>query len=109
MLLSFVAGGAFVYISVSSSHIHDALERTHQVDIVNASCSGESKEMKQSLMQCFHTIETINFTVSNVGESKAHLLQLKDDIHEEIANLQLKNESLIPHTRWRPPVDAWNT
>ena len=109
MLLSFVAGGAFVYISVSSSHIHDALEQTHQMDIVNASCSGESEEMKQSLMQCFHTIEAINFTVSNVGKSKAHLLQLKNDIQEAIAILQLKNKSLIPHTRRRPPVDAWNT
>ena len=108
MLSSFVAGGAFVY-SISSSHYHDALEQTHQMDIVNASCSGESEEMKQSLLQCFHTIKAINVTVSNAGKSKAHLLQLKNGIRKEIASLQLKNESLIPHTRRRPPVDAWNT
>ena len=56
------------------------------MDIINASCSGETK---QSLMQCFHTIEAINFTVSNVRKSKAHLLQLMNDIQQVIATLQL--------------------
>ena len=110
MLLSFLAGGVFMYVSVCSSHYHDALEQKHQMDIVNTSCSGECEETKHSLLQCFHTIEAINFTVNNVGNSKAHLLQLKSDIKKEIATSYLKlNESLIPHTRRRPPVDAWNT
>ena len=100
-LLSFVAGGAFMYISarICSRHYHDALEQTHQMDIVNISCSGECEKTKQNLLQCFHTIEAINVTVSNAGKSKAHLLQLKSDIQREIATSYLKlNESLIPHT-----------
>ena len=109
VLLSFVAGGAFVYLSVCSSHYHDALEQTYQMNITNASCSDESEQTKQRLMQCFHTIAAINVTISTAGKSKAHLLQLKDDIQRDIATLQLKNESLIPHIRRRPPVDAWNT
>ena len=109
MLLSFVAGGAFVYISVCSSHYHKDLGQAHQVGIVNASCSGECEETQQSLTQCLHTIEVINSTVSHVGKSKAHLLQFKRDIQNEIATLHLKNASLIPHSRRRPPVDTWNT
>ena len=108
-VLSFVAGGAFVYISVCSSHYHKDLGQAHQVGIVNASCSGEYEETQQSLMQCLHTIEVINSTVSHVGKSKAHLLQLKSDIQNEIASLHLKDASLIPHSRRRPPVDTWNT
>ena len=109
MLLSFVAGGAFVYISVCSSHYHDALDQAHQMGIINASCSGECEETRQSLTQCLHTIEVINSTVSHVGKSKAHMLQLKSDIQNEIATSQLKNASFIPHTRRRPPVNSWNT
>ena len=107
MLLSFVAGGAFVYMSMCSNHYHDAVD---QVGIVNASCNAScSGETQQSLTQCLHTIKAINSTVNNVGKSKAHLLQLKSDIQNEIATSQLKNASLIPHSRRRPPVDTWNT
>ena len=67
------------------------------------------EETQQSLMQCLHTIEVINSTISHVGKSKAHLLQFKRDIQNEIATLHLKNASLIPHSRRRPPVDTWNT
>ena len=110
MLLSFVAGGAFVYVSVYSSHYHEDLGQAHQVGIVNASCSGECEEtQQQNLTQCLHIIEVINSTVSHVGKSKAHLLQLKSDIQNKIATLHLKNPSLIPHSRWRPPMDTWNT
>ena len=109
MLLSFLAGGAFVYISMCSSHYHEDLGQAHQVGIINASCSGECEETQRSLTQCLHTIEVINSTVSHVGKSKAHLLQLKSDIQNEIASLHLKDASLIPHSRRRPPVDTWNT
>ncbi len=109
MLLSFVAGGAFVYVSVCSSLYHDALNQTHLVEIINTSCSSECEETKQSLVQCSNTIEAINFTVSHAGKSKAHLLQMKSDVQNEIATSQLKNANLIPHTRRRPPVDTWNT
>ena len=109
VLLSFVAGGAFVYLSVCSSCYHDALEQIHHMDTVNVSCCDKCEETKRSLMQCFRIIEAINFTVSNVGNSRAHLLQLKNDIKNAIATLHFKNESLIPHTRRRPPVDTWNT
>lgn len=110
MLLSFAAGGAFVYASVCGRHCHYALEQTHEMDIINASCCGDCEEMKQKALQCFATIDSINITVSNVGKSKAHLLQLKSEIKNEIATLYPKlNESSIPHTRRRPPVDAWNT
>ncbi len=109
MLLSFMAGGALMYVSVCSSHYHDALNQTHLVEIVNTSCGSECEETKQSLVQCSNTIEAINFTVSRAGKSKAHLLQMKSDIQNKIATLQFKNASLIPHTRRRPPVDTWNT
>lgn len=107
MLLSFIAGGTFVYIY--SGHYHNAFEQAHQMDVTNASHIDKSQLMKQNLMHCFHTIEAINFTISTTGKSRAHLLQLKGDIQREIASLQLKNESLIPHNRRRPSVDTWNT
>ena len=43
----FVAATIVMMLWSEHSHIHDALEQTHQMDIVNASCSGESEEMKQ--------------------------------------------------------------
>ena len=105
-LISFMAGGAFVY-SVCSFH-RESLEGTHKVGIINASCSDELDRMKQNVSQCHETIEAINFTVSNMGKSRAHCHQLKYDIQREIASLRLKNESLVPHSRRRPPVEAWN-
>jgi Ni,Fe-hydrogenase I cytochrome b subunit len=107
MLLSFMAGGALMY--VYSSHYHSDFEQTHLVDIVNASCSGECEETKQSSTQCLNAIKAINYTVTHVGNSRAHLLQMKSDVKHEIATLQFKNASLVPHTRRRPPVETWNT
>lgn len=107
MLLSFLGGGTLVYSVCSSSH-HQNLEQANRTRISNvSSCSGVFNE--SFIVQCVHTIEAINSTISAAtGKSKAHLLQLKDDIRREIARWQLRNESLVPHNRRRPPVETWN-
>ena len=83
--------------SVRSFH-RESLEGTHKMGIINASCSDELVQVQQNLTQCFQTIDIINYTISNVGKSKAHCHQIKYDIQSEIASLRLKNESLIPYS-----------
>lgn len=87
------------------------LEQDHRENTtVNASCSDELEldHAKQKLSRCLQTIQAINDSVNQVGNSKEHFHWLKYGIKGALASYYGKNESLIPHHRRRPPVEAWN-
>ena len=108
ILVLIVAGGFLCYLGgVYSVHCHgdDSLKRSHRVNISDAN-SNELENGKQDLPLCLQTIRAMNDSVGQMRQSTQVIHQLEDDIQK---NIVVKNESLIPHLRRRPPVETWNT
>ena len=101
-----VLGGGGIYFMYCN---HTGLMQDHRVNTINMSNNDYVNDVKQNLSRCLHVVEAINSSVSLIGPSKEHFHQLKDDIKRVLATYNGKNESLIPHHRRRPPVEAWNT
>ena len=114
----FFCVGAFVsyHVFVKSANCqtyscHDSLERTHRIGgNVTSYDHSEDKLQNLTLSQCLRTVEAINDTVSRipVKQSRAYVHQLRYDVREKIDSFYGRNESLTPHHRRRPPVEAWN-
>lgn len=100
-----VLGGGGVYFFYCN---HIDLFQDCGGNTVNMSNIDHVSDVKRNLSRCLHAVEAINDSVSLVVSSKEHFYQLKDDIKGALATFYGKNESLIPHHRRRPPVEAWN-
>ena len=107
LYISFCAGVKYA----QTNSTNDDVKRTHRIDInVTSDAHSEDKQHNLTLSRCLRTVEAINDTVSRIPVklSQAYVHQLRYDVQEKIDSFYGKNESLTPHHRRRPPVEAWN-